>query len=225
MKTIKTETEKQVIVAGINITRNNTFNYGQEKFYLIVLLLFLFFQLNAKAINNESTWQYTLSAGAHSFYAPVENLKWDNPGFAISGGINRLLGQKQLFSTGLQLQYGQNKYQGNATNLQLLGQFLPVILKTIEFGIGTGIGYRFSGYPSQPLKSNGDSWEEGKNFKGIIQIPLQLSVGYRSILISSVSVTPFFSYQLQAMFGYNPDFDPLPDSSFMIGFKFKFNNN
>ena len=225
MKTIKTETEKQVFVAGINITRNNSLNYGQERYILLILLLFLFQQLNAKVNNNESAWQYSFSAGTHSFYAPIENLKWDNPGFAISGGINRLLGRKQLFSTGLQLQYGQNKYQGNATNLQLLGQFLPVILKTIELGIGTGIGYRFSGYPSQPLKSNGDSWEEGKNFKGIVQIPLQLSAGYRSIQISSVSVTPFFSYQLQAMFGYNPDFDPLPDSSFMIGFKFKFNNN
>jgi hypothetical protein len=55
-----------------------------------------------------------LSSGVHSFYAPVENLKWDNPGFAVSGGINRLLGQKQLFSAGLQLGYGQNKYQGDA---------------------------------------------------------------------------------------------------------------
>lgn len=225
MKTIKTETEKQLFVAGINITRNKSLNYGQDKFYLFVLLLFLFFQLNAKVNENKELWQFTISSGVHSFYAPVENLKWDNPGFAISGGINRLLGQKQLFSTGLQIQYGQNKYQGNATNLQILGQFIPVILKKIELGIGTGIGYRFSGYPSQPLKSNGDSWEDGKNFKGIVQIPLQLSAGYGSILISSVSVTPFVSYQLQAMFGYNPDFDPLPDSSFMIGFKFKFNNN
>jgi hypothetical protein len=225
MKTIKTETEKQVFVAGINITRNNSLNYGQDKLFIFVLLLFLFVQLHAKVSTNIDAWQLSFSAGTHSFYAPVENLKWDNPGFAISGGINRLLGQKQLFSTGLQLQYGQNKYQGNATNLQLLGQFLPIILKTIELGIGTGIGYRFSGYPSQPIKWNGDLWEEGKNFNGIIQIPLQLSAGYRSIQISSVNLTPFFTYQLQAMFGYNPDFDPLPDSNFMFGFKFKFNNN
>lgn len=225
MKTIKTETEKQQIVTGFNRNRNKSLSYGQERYILLIILLFFIHQLNAKVNNNESAWQYSFSAGTHSFYAPVENLKWDNPGFAISGGINRLLGQKQLFSTGLQLQFGQNKYQGNDTNLQLLGQFLPVILKTIELGIGTGIGYRFSGYPSQPLKWNGDLWEEGKNFNGIIQIPLQLSAGYRSIQISSVDLTPFFTYQLQAMFGYNPDFDPLPDSNFMFGFKFKFNNN
>jgi hypothetical protein len=225
MKTIKTEKGKQQIVTGFNENRNRSLNYGQEKYLLVVTLILLFIQLNAKVNENSELWQYTISTGVHSFYAPVENLNWDNPGFAISGGINRLMGQKQLFAAGLQLQYGQNKYQGNATNLQVLGQFLPVILKTIELGIGTGIGYRFSGYPSQPLKSNGDSWEEGKNFKGIVQVPLQLSAGFRSILFSSVSVTPFFSYQLQAMFGYNPDFDPLPDSSFMIGFKFKFNNN
>ena len=225
MKTIKTEKGKQHVSARHNRTLNKSLNYGLEKFLMIISLLLLFIQLNAKVNENKESWQFTISSGVHSFYAPIENLKWDNPGFAISGGINRLLGQKQRFSAGLQLQYGQNKYQGNATSLQILGQFLPVILKKIEFGIGTGIGYRLSAYPSQSLKWDGELWEEGKNFKGIVQIPLQLSAGYRSIQLSSVNVTPIVSYQLQAMFGYNPDFDPLPDSSFMIGFKFNFNNN
>lgn len=225
MKTIKTETRKQeagfLIVS--NATRIQLLNYGQERYVLLILLLLLFQQLSAKMNDSESRWQYTISSGVHTFYAPVENLKWKNPGFITVAGINRLLGEKQSFSLGLNFQYGQNRHQGNATSLQFVGQFLPVVLKKIELGVGTGVGYRFSGYPSAPLKWNGNTWDDGETYKGIIQVPFQVSAGYRSLHIFSLSVSPFITYQMQAMFGYNPDFDPLPDSSLLLGLKFKFN--
>jgi hypothetical protein len=225
MKTIKTETRKQeagfLIVS--NATRMQFLNYGQERYILLILLLLLFQQLSAKVNDSESRWQYTISSGVHSFYAPVENLKWKNPGFITVVGINRLFGEKQSFSLGLNLQYGQNRHQGNATSLQVVGQFLPVVLKKIELGVGTGVGYRLSGYPSDPLIWNGNNWDNGEIYKGIIQVPFQVSAGYRSLHLFSLSVSPFLSYQMQAMFGYNPDFDPLPDSSVLLGLKFKFN--
>lgn len=225
MKTFKTETENRVLkfVPGNKISRDKLSNLKKEKSVVFALLFLLFMQLGVKANINKDLWQFTLASGIHSYYAPVENLKWDNPAFVVSGGINLLLGQKQLFSAGLHIAYGQNKYQGDAASVQLLGQFLPAIFRKIELGIGTGAGYRFSDYPSSPLKWNGTSWEEAIKYKGIIQIPLQLSAGYRSINIASLKITPFAAYQLQALFGYNPDFVPLPDSSLMFGFKFKFN--
>lgn len=224
MKTIKTETEKQQVVTGYYQNCNKSLNDRQEKILLIIFLLILLIQMAVKVNAAKNHWEYTISSGMHSFYAPIEQLKWDNSGFVTSAGINRLLGQKQFFSLGIQGQMVKNKYQGDAASLQLLGQFTPVILKKIELGIGTGAGYRFSGYPSEPLKWDGNNWKKGETVKGIVQLPLQLSAGYRSIQVYSLGITPFVSYQLQAMFGYNPDFDPLPDSNLMLGFKFKFNN-
>jgi hypothetical protein len=227
MKTINkvTENKHRKFAPGIKFLRGKFLNFNKGKYLLILLFPLHFLQLNAKVDETRHLWQFTISSGMHSFYAPVENLKWDNPGLAVSAGINWLLGQKQFFSLGLQVQFAKNDFQGNATSLQLLGQFTPVVFKRAELGIGTGAGYRFSGYPSASVKWDGNVWKEGKMVKGIIQIPLQLSLGYRSIDITSVSITPFVSWQLQAMFGYNPDFDPLPDSNFMIGFKFKLTNN
>ncbi len=222
MKTMKTENKNRKFVPGSKFSRDKFLNLNLEKFVLFVLLVFLLLQLSAKVNAAKDSWQYTLSSGVHSFYAPVENLKWNNTGFVVSGEINRLLGQKQLFSAGLQLQHGQNNYQGDATSIQLLGQFLPVVFSKMELGIGTGAGYRFSGYNSSPLIWNGSGWENAKNYKGMVQIPLQLSAGYRSINISPLMVTPFVAYQMQALFGYNSDISPLPDSSLMFGFKFKF---
>lgn len=217
------KTEKQEFVPGLKPNRNKFLNQRQENLLMIVFLLVLLLQITIKVNANKNSLQYTFSSGIHSFYAPVENLKWDNPAFAISAGVNRLFGAKQFLSLGLQAEFAANEIQGNATSLQLLGQFTPVLFKKLELGFGTGVGYRFSGYPSDPLKWNGTSWENGKRFKGIVQIPVQFSVGFRSAQVSNLELIPFVAYQMKAMFGYNPDFDPLPDSQIMLGLKFQFN--
>jgi len=223
MKTIKTENRNKEFAPGFNSGRGKFLNHHQEKIMMIVLLMMMLLQITLKVKAEKNQWQYTISSGVHSFYAPVENLKWDNSAFAVSAGVNRLFGSKQIFSLGLQADFAANEIQGNATSLQLLGQITPVLFERIEMGFGTGAGYRFSGYPSDPLKWNGTSWENGKKFKGIVQIPVQLSVGFRSIEVSNLEIIPFVAYQMKAMFGYNPDFDPLPDSQIMFGFKFMFN--
>jgi hypothetical protein len=222
MKTTKTENRNKEFAPGFNSGRGKFLNHYQDKIMMIVLLMMLL-QITLKVKAEKNQWQYTISSGVHSFYAPVENLKWDNSAFAVTAGVNRLFGSKQIFSLGLQADFAANEIQGNATSLQLLGQITPVLFKKLELGFGTGAGYRFSGYPSDPLKWNGTSWENGKKFKGIVQIPVQLSAGFRSIEVSNLEIIPFVAYQMKAMFGYNPDFDPLPDSQIMFGFKFMFN--
>ena len=221
MKIMKTE--KQEFVPGLKPNRDKFLNQRQENLLMIVFLLVLLLQITFKVNANKNSLQYTISSGIHSFYAPVENLKWDNPAFAISAGVNRLFGAKQFLSLGLHAEFAANEIQGNATSLQLLGQVTPVLFKKLELGFGTGVGYRFSGYPSDPLKWNGTSWENGKKIKGIVQIPVQFSVGFRSIQVANLELIPFVAYQMKAMFGYNPDFDPLPDSQIMLGLKFQFN--
>ena len=223
MKTTETENRNKEFASGFSTGRGKFLNLQSEKIMMIFVILILLLQITLKVKAEKNDWQYTISGGVHSFYAPVENLKWDNPAIAISAGVNRLFGAKQIFSLGLQAEFAANKIQGNATSLQLLGQFTPVLLKKLELGFGTGAGYRFSGYPSDPVKWNGTSWENGKNFKGIVQIPVQLSAGFRSAQVSNLEIIPFVAYQMKALFGYNPDFDPLPDSQIMFGFKFRFN--
>ena len=218
MKTTKTENKE--FVPGNKPNRYKFVNQKHGKLLIIELLLVLLMQATLKVNANKNVMQYTVSSGMHSIYAPVENLKWENPAFAVSAGINRIFGERRFFSVGFQAEFAPQTYQGNATSLQLLGQFTPVIFKNVELGIGTGAGYRFSEYPSKTYKWSENTWENGKKFKGMVQIPVQLSAGFREIQFSSLGVTPFIAYQLKAMFVYNPDFDPLPDSSIMFGFKF-----
>lgn len=217
---MNTETKEQKI--NFSIGRKRLFvRFG--KIIMLVLLLFSFRPLSAKAVDGSGKWQYTIATGLHSFYAPIENLKWDRPESVTAIGINRMLGKREVFSLAMQFQYARNQYQGDAGSAQLMAQFLPLVLRKVEVGLGLGAGYRFAFYPSSPLKWNGTQWTTGNAYKGMLQVPVQASAGYRSIKLQNLAITPFVACQMQALFGYNPDYAPLPDSNFMIGFKFQFN--
>jgi hypothetical protein len=185
----------------------------------IFLFLSFFIVRTANGQRTDQPWQLDVAAGLHSFYAPVEHLKWKRPEFVTTATLNKLLNRKQLFSVGLQLGYARNNYQGDALFVQLIGQITPVIAEKIEVGIGLGAGYRFALYPSSSSKWDGGNWIKGKPFKGVIQAPVQLSLGYRSIRLQSLEFRPYTAYQLQALFGYSPDLSPLPVSNFLLGMK------
>ena len=186
--------------------------------FLLILLQFAAGTSIAQK-RTDQPWQLDVAAGLHSFYAPVQDLKWRRPELVTTAGFGKPLGAKQHFAVTLQLGYARNNYHGDALFLQLLGQFTPVIAKKIEVGIGTGIGYRFSFYPSAVYKWNEGAFEPVTPFKAMLQVPVQLSLGYRSLHISSYEVRPYVAYQLQALLGYNPGLPPLPVSAGLAGLK------
>lgn len=187
-------------------------------FALIILSLALLPGLCAQK-RTDQPWQLDVAAGLHSFYAPVEHLQWRRPELVTTAGWGKPLGKKQTFEVTLQVGYARNNYQGDALFLQLLGKVQPVIAHKIELGLGLGFGYRFALYPSGPQKWNGSEWTTGSSFKGMYQVPVQLSVGYRSLHLDHYEIRPYVAYQLQALLGYNPDLSPLPVSAALLGLK------
>lgn len=188
--------------------------------YFTLTIIFLTLLLGASAQKRtDQPWQLDIAAGLHSFYAPVEHLQWSRPELITTAGWGKPLGKKQTFEVTLQLGYARNNYQGDALFLQLLGKVQPVIAQRIELGLGLGFGYRLALYPSQPQKWNGSEWTAGHSFKGMYQVPVQLSVGYRSLHLDRYEIRPYVAYQLQALLGYNPDLSPLPSSAALLGLK------
>lgn len=167
----------------------------------------------------DNPWQIDLSAGLQSFYAPVQDLRWQRPELVTMAGFGKPLGSRQNFEVGLQIGYARNNFHGDALFLQLMGKFTPLIAGKVEAGIGMGIGYRLGLYPSGALKWSGNDWVSSNSFKGMVQIPLQVSIGYRSIELDRYELRPYVAYQLQALLGYNPDLSPLPVSAAMLGLK------
>ena len=192
------------------------------KFNLIIILS-LFLTLWAPGLSAQQHTKpigYEIAAGLQTYYAPFlkSQLKGMQP--VVMAGIHHPLNSKNNIGLTLRLGYNRHLHQGDALFTQLLFNYTPVIAKKIEFGIGAGIGYQLSFYPSKPLKWNGTEWVEGKAAKAVIQVPAQVSIGYRGIETVKGRFTPYVSYQLNALFNYTPDLTPLPSSFFLLGVKY-----
>lgn len=196
-----------------------------KSFLFISILLFFSFTGVGQNKTTNGKWQLELASGIHSFYAPVHDLKISRPELTMYGGLHRLMGAKQNYGLGVQAGFAKNKLQGNAYFLQVMAHFNAVIASKIEAGAAVGAGYRLAFYPSPSFAHNGDSWLKGRPVKDMMQFPLQLNVGYKSIIIDRYDLVPFMAYQLQVLSGYNPDLSILPVSALSAGIKIKTSKN
>lgn len=163
---------------------------------------------------------YEIAAGVQTYYAPFLKAELKGMQPVVMAGVHQPLNVKNSIGLTLRLGYNRHMQQGDALFTQLLFNYTPVVAKKIELGIGAGIGYQLSFYPSKPLKWNGNEWVEGKATKGVIQVPAQVSIGYRGIETAKGRFTPYVSYQLNALFNYTPDLTPLPSTFFLLGIKY-----
>ncbi|MCB9303595.1 MAG: hypothetical protein H6566_23400 [Lewinellaceae bacterium] len=184
-----------------------------------ILWLALLGPLSLTAQQSMPPRQVDVAVGLHSYYIPAMGAHWNGPEPAVYAGVNQPINQKGTLGLSLRLGYSRGQYQGDALQAQLLFGVTPVIAQHLEVGVGLGIGYQFSFYPTQSFNRTEGQWVKGRRAKGVMQAPLQLSLGYRTVHFSKVGLTPYVAYQLQALFGYSPDLSPLPVSNALLGVK------
>jgi len=192
-------------------------DFMKRVFFLSATLLLLISELYGQTGNRNS---YELAIGLQSYYAPLKHFSIRHPQPVAIAGYNRSLNKRQNIELGIRIGYNRNKFQGDALYVQALFRYTPVIGKYIQPIIGTGAGYQFSFYSSQPLKWNGTDWVNGNSYKAVIQVPLQLGIGYRSFQTGKATITPYVLYQANALFRYSPDLTPMPSSNFLLGIKY-----
>lgn len=181
---------------------------------LLPLVLLMAFP---RSVSAQAPGRYTfeLGVGLHAFYLPGIGAHWANPQPVFMLGAYRSLDRRHVLQAGFTIGYQRNKFQGDGLFAQAQFRYNPVIFKHFEPGIGIGAGYQLAFYPSPPLNWDGANWVRGKAFKGVVQAPLRLSLGYRV-----GQYTPFVAYQVNMLFGYSPDLNPLPVSALLAGIKF-----
>nr|WP_294904676.1 hypothetical protein [uncultured Lacibacter sp.] len=168
----------------------------------------------------QKTLRFELAAGVQSYYAPFLKSELSGLQTVALAGVHKPLNARNTIGLSFRAGYNRHNKQGDALFTQAVFQYNPVVAKHIEFGIGAGAGYQLSFYPSVPFKWNGTEWVEGKATKGVIQLPIVMSIGYRGIKTKAGLFTPYAAYQINALFRYSPDLTPLPSSYFLLGVKF-----
>jgi hypothetical protein len=185
------------------------------KFISILFLL-------SSALFNHSYAQvgWDMAVGGQQYFAPIKNASVGHWQPQVMGGVNRFINSGNTMSVTLRMTYNRNKHQGDALSWQTLFQYTPVVANHLELGIGMGVGYQLSFYPGKSQTWDGTNWIEGKATKGVWQVPVQFSLGYRGLEATPGTFTPYVAYNTNFLFRYSPDLTPLPSAAFLLGLKF-----
>ena len=167
----------------------------------------------------QTGWE--VAVGGHQYFVPIKNTTLGHWQPQVSGGVSRFMNHSSHLNLTLRMTYQRNKHQGDALSWQMLFQYNPVVAKHVELGIGTGIGYQVSFYPDKSWRWDGANWSAGRSTKGVMQLPLQFSIGYRGIEANRGTFVPYVAYNTNFLFRYSPDLTPLPGASFMMGLKYQ----
>jgi hypothetical protein len=163
---------------------------------------------------------WDVAVGGQQYFVPIKNVSLGHWQPQVMAGANRFMNTGNTISVTLRMIYNRNKYQGDALSWQTLFQYTPVVANHLELGVGMGVGYQLAFYPSESQKWDGKNWTEGKSVKGVWQVPVQFSLGYRGLKATRGAFTPYVAYNTNFLFRYSPDLTPLPSAAFMMGVKF-----
>jgi hypothetical protein len=163
---------------------------------------------------------WDVAVGGQQYFVPIKNASVGQWQPQVMGGVNRFMNAGNTMSVTLRMIYNRNKHQGDALSWQTLFQYTPVVANHLELGVGMGVGYQLAFYPSKSQKWDGNNWTEGKSVKGVWQVPVQFSLGYRGLEATRGTFTPYIAYSTNFLFRYSPDLTPLPSAVFMMGVKF-----
>ncbi|MBN8680860.1 MAG: hypothetical protein J0M29_21730 [Chitinophagales bacterium] len=184
---------------------------------LLSVLLCLGTLLNAQHKNQTG---FDLAVGTQSFYAPFIKARPTGLQPVAIAGVNHPFNARNTFSVTLRIGYGRHSKQGDAIFTHLMFNYTPTLFRHLELGVGAGAGYQWAFYPGKALQWNGEEWVKGKSCKGVVQVPLRFSVGFKHITAAKGAFTPYLAYQVHGLFRYNPSLTPLPVSNFLLGVKY-----
>lgn len=188
--------------------------------FLLLSVLFLVGFSGLLSAQNPSKTSFDLSVGVHAYFLPGLKARFSAPQPIVMLGLYRGLGEKQNVQAGVTLGYQRHPYQGDGLFAQTQIRYEPSIGKSLQPSIGAGIGYQLAYYPFKALEWDGENWGQGKKFKGVLQVPLRLALGFKGISSRNGQFIPYLAYQSNVLFGYSPDLSPFPVTALVGGVKF-----
>jgi hypothetical protein len=191
---------------------------------LAIGILFLDFQATAQTEThkNYSNFPLVLTLQFHSLAMPFTNLRANFSNLGIGVGTEVSYNGRQSFTQQVQAVWYRNRTVGNGLLLFTQPSWRPAVYKNVFAELKGGIGYLYSFRPVKSFKQvNGDWVSTGHKGKGMLTIPVGVSLGYNSVR-ENRSIAPFVSYQFMLMSGYNKSIPIVPQTFVQVGSRIHF---
>ncbi|RIV18983.1 hypothetical protein DYU11_26145 [Fibrisoma montanum] len=165
------------------------------------------------------SWPLMVSVQFHSLALPVGNIRpaFANPGLAL--GTEYRYNRRGNLLQSIQAGYYRNRYAGDGLFIVTQAGYRPHF-GPVYADLKAGVGWNYTFHPNTTLVLKEGQWQPaGRTGKGLLMVPLGLSIGYNGPSL----VAPFVGYQFFALAGYNPSVPVVPNQLLQVGAHIHFN--
>ncbi|WP_128546323.1 hypothetical protein [Larkinella soli] len=158
-----------------------------------------------------------ITAQFHALSMPFRDLKANFANIGLGLGTEVSLNGKHNWVQQLSLVWYRNKTVGNGLMAYTQTVWRPTVTGHFFTEVKAGIGYQLAFRPVDSFRPVNGGWASvGRKGKGMPAVPVGLSVGYDNPA-SRTAVSPFATYQLLLISGYNKSVPLVPQTLIQAG--------
>jgi len=176
-------------------------------------------QIDPNPIKNYRNFPVILTAQFHSLTLPFKDLKSNFSNVGLGIGTEVSLNKKHKWVQQVNGVWYRNRAVGNGLLFYTQTAWRPKLISNFYAEVKAGAGYMLAFRPVESYKpDNGDWVSVGTKGKGLITVPVGISVGYNKYS-SHTYLSPFVSYQLLVLPNYNKSIPIVPETLLQAGVK------
>ena len=178
-------------------------------------------QSNArKSLPAERTsWPLLVSVQFHSLALPFQDIRRVSSNVGIALGTEFRYNERGNLIQSFQTGYYRNRYAGDGLFIFTQAGYRPHV-GSVYADVKAGLGWHYTFHPNTTLTLNEGQWQTaGRTGKGLLMLPLGLSIGYDGPSM----VSPFVGYHFFVLAGYNPSVPVVPNQLLQAGARIRFN--
>jgi hypothetical protein len=153
----------------------------------------------------------------HALSMPFKKMlsNFKHPGIGIGSEIS--LNGNHNWAQQVTAMWYRNSAVGNGILLYTQVAWRPWIGSHVYGEIKAGLGYEYSFRPTESYKFENGKWQSvGRRGKGMLAIPVGVSLGYSRYSIDTY-ISPFASYQFLLLKGYSSSIPIVPQTLIQVG--------
>jgi len=196
----------------------------KKVFFLTGICLMAFTSSNGqeKAGRAYRNFPAIVTINFHSLTLPFRDFKsnFSNVGFGVGTEVS--FSGKQNWVQQFSINWIRNKNVGNGLLFSTQTVWRPAIADDFYTEIKAGVGYNYCYRPVESYRPENGKWVSvGNKGKGMLTLLGGVSAGYNNYS-STTYVSPFVSYQLMVLKGYNKSIPIVPETLLQAGSRVHF---
>ncbi|HJS54684.1 MAG TPA: hypothetical protein VJ765_09080 [Chitinophagaceae bacterium] len=181
-----------------------------------------FLSAQAKTEKEYRNFPLILTVQFHSLTLPFKDIKSNFCNVGIGLGTEVSFNGYQNWVQQFNIGWIRNKTTGNGWLLSTQTVWRPAIADDFFAELKIGVGYKYNSRPVESYKQENGQWVAvGQKGKGMLVVPVGFSVGYNGYSPGTY-FSPFVSYQLLVLKGYNTSVPIVPETLLQTGTRVHF---